>query len=183
MRHIVALSRAGLTRYMTGRRWPPSRAKQRSGSQSEYNNDGRLDDVTDSTLTIRIPPDMHPRTISRGLVVRVAVLTKKKMRWDRLAGPLAVAVIGGFVGALVGAAMTNAKVAAISLGVFTASLIGAYHVTLGRPRMARRLRAPMKRPAARVSVAALGGCAVVHGTSSPSFASSPPSRHFGDSVR
>ena len=94
----------------------------------DYNIQGGLDDVTDSTLTIRVAPDRHPRTISRGLVVRVAVLAPKKIRWDRLAGPLAVGVVGGLVGALVGAVMRDAKVAATSFGVFTVSLIGAYHV-------------------------------------------------------
>lgn len=94
----------------------------------DYDLDGRLDDVTDSTLTILVPPDMHPLTISRARVVRVAVLTPKKMRWGWLRKPLAVGMVGGLVGGLVGAIMRDAKVAAKSLGVFTASSIGGlYH--------------------------------------------------------
>ena len=54
----------------------------------DYDIDGRLDDVTDSTLTFLVPPDMHARTISRARVVRVAVLTPKKMRWRWLGKPL-----------------------------------------------------------------------------------------------
>jgi uncharacterized membrane protein YeaQ/YmgE (transglycosylase-associated protein family) len=93
----------------------------------DYDIDGRLDDVTDSTLTIRVPPDMHPLTISRSRVVRVAVLTPKKQRWGWLAKPLAVGIVGGLVGGLVGAVMRDAKVAARSLGVFAASSIGGFY--------------------------------------------------------
>ncbi len=96
-----------------------------------YDIHGRLDDVTDSTLTIRVAPDSHRRTISRSLVVRVAVLTPKpkKARWGWLIESLAVTVgvVGGLVGAIVGAVMTDAKVAAISLGIFTASLIFGFN--------------------------------------------------------
>ena len=93
----------------------------------DYDIDGRLDDVTDSTLTIGVPPDMHRLTISRARVVRVAVLSPKKMRWRWLGKPLAVGVVGGLVGGLVGAAMRDAKVAGISLGVFAASSIGCFY--------------------------------------------------------
>jgi hypothetical protein len=93
----------------------------------DYDIEGRLDDVTDATLTILVPPDMRPLTISRARVVRVAVLTPKKMRWGWLRKPLAVGVVGGLVGGLVGAVMRDAKVAAKSLGVFTASLIGGFY--------------------------------------------------------
>lgn len=92
-----------------------------------YDIDGRLDAVTDSQLTILVPPDMNPLTISRARVVRVAVLTPKKMRWRWLGRPLAVGVVGGLVGGLVGAVMRDAKVAVTSLGVFTASLIGWFY--------------------------------------------------------
>ena len=44
----------------------------------DYDIDGRLDEVTDSTLTIRVPPDMHRLTRSRARVVRVAVLDSKR---------------------------------------------------------------------------------------------------------
>jgi hypothetical protein len=54
----------------------------------DYDIDGRLDDVTDSTLTIRVPADMHPLTIGRARVVRVAVLAPKKTHVD--AAPFAV---------------------------------------------------------------------------------------------
>jgi len=95
-----------------------------------YDIDGGLEDVTDSTLTIRVPPDMHSRTISRALVVRVAVLVPKKMRWGWLGKPLAVGSLGGLVGVLVGAVMRDGKVAAISFGIFAASSIGFfYHFT------------------------------------------------------
>ena len=56
----------------------------------DYDLDGRLDGVTDSTLTILVPPDMHPLTISRARVARVAVLIPKKLRWGWLRKPLAV---------------------------------------------------------------------------------------------
>ena len=93
-----------------------------------YDIGGRLDDVTDSTLTIRVPADMHPLTISRARVVRVAVLAPKKTRWGWLGKPLAVGIVGGLVGGLVGAVTRDAKGGAISLGVFTASSIGGlYH--------------------------------------------------------
>lgn len=92
-----------------------------------YDMDGGLDEVTDSTLTIRVAPDRHGRTISRGLVVRVAVSARKKMRWGWLGKPLAVGALGGLVGALVGAVMTDAKVAGISLAVFGASSIGWFY--------------------------------------------------------
>ena len=93
----------------------------------DYDIDGRLDDVTDSTLTILVPPDMPQLRISRARVVRVAVLSPKKMRWRWLGMPLAVGVVGGLVGGLVGAAMRDAKVAGISLGVFIASSIGWFY--------------------------------------------------------
>jgi hypothetical protein len=93
----------------------------------DYDINGRLEAGTDSTLTIRVPPDMHPRTISRARVVRVAVLAPKKMRWRWLGKPLAAGVLGGLAGGLVGAVMRDARVAAISLGVFSASSIGWYY--------------------------------------------------------
>ena len=95
-----------------------------------YDVDGGLDDVTDSTLTIRVPPGVHRLTMSRAQVVRVAVLVPKpkRMRWGWLLQSLAVTVgvVGGLVGALVGAAMRDAKVAAISLKVFIVSLTGKF---------------------------------------------------------
>jgi hypothetical protein len=97
----------------------------------DYDIDGRLDDVTDWRLMIRVPPDMHPMKISRAGVVRVSVLTPKKQRWRWLAVPLAGGVVGGLVGGLAGAVMRDGDVAAISLGVFTASSIGFfYHYAL-----------------------------------------------------
>ena len=94
-----------------------------------YFIDGRLDDATDSTLTIAVPPDMHRQTINGVRVVRVAVLVPTKMRWRwRLLDPaLAVGIIGGLVGGLVGAVMRDAKVAVISLVVFTAGLIVGFN--------------------------------------------------------
>jgi len=92
-----------------------------------YDFDGRLDDVTDSTLTMRVPPDMHRRTISRGLVVRVAVLVPKKMRWHWLGKPVCIGIVSGLVGALVGAAMRDGEVAGVSLWVFAASSIGGFY--------------------------------------------------------
>lgn len=92
----------------------------------DYDIDGRLDEVTDSTLTILVPPGMPSLTISRARVVRVAVLTPKKMRWRWLGKPLAVGIVGGLVGAIVGAVMRDAKVAGSSLAVFTASAIGGF---------------------------------------------------------
>lgn len=92
----------------------------------DYDIKGRLDDVTDSTLTILVGPDMHPLTIGRARVVRVAVLTPKKMPWRWLAKPLAIGIVGGLTGGLVGAVMRDAKVAGISLIVFTASSIGGF---------------------------------------------------------
>ena len=97
----------------------------------DYDIDGRLDDVTDSTLTILVPPGMPTLTISRVNVARVAVLTPKKGRWRWLGKPIFVGILGGIlgglVGAIVGAVMRDAKVAAISLGVFAASLIGGFY--------------------------------------------------------
>ncbi len=96
----------------------------------DYDIDGRLDDVTDSTLTILMPADMRPLTISRARVVRVAVLTPKKGRWRWLGKPIfvgiVVGVIGGLAGGLVGAVMRDAKVAGISLAVFATSAIGGF---------------------------------------------------------
>ena len=96
----------------------------------DYDIDGRLDDVTDSTLTILVPPGMPQMTISRADVVRVAVLTPKKGRWRWLGKPLAVGLVGGlvggFVGAIVGAVMRDGKVAGTSLAVFAASAVGFY---------------------------------------------------------
>jgi hypothetical protein len=91
----------------------------------DYDIDGRLEDVTDATLTILVPPGMPQMTIRRADVVRVAVLTPKKMRWRWLGKPLVVGILGGLGGALVGAAMRDGKVARISLAVFTVSAIGA----------------------------------------------------------
>jgi hypothetical protein len=93
----------------------------------DYDIDGRLDDVTDSMLTIRVPPGMYPLTMRRARVVRVAVLVPKKTHWGWLGKPLAVGILGGLVGALVGAAMRDARVAFISLGVFAASSIGFFY--------------------------------------------------------
>jgi hypothetical protein len=93
----------------------------------DYDIDGPLYEVTDSTLTIRVPPDMYPVWVGRDRVVRVAVLAPKKTRWGWLGKPLAVGAVGGLVGALVGAAMRDAKVAGISLGVFTASGVGWFY--------------------------------------------------------
>lgn len=92
-----------------------------------YEIDGRLEDVTDSTLMIRVPPDKHLMKISRGLVIRVAELVPKKMRWGWLGKPLAVWALAGLVGALAGAVMTNATVAGISLAVFAGSSIGWFY--------------------------------------------------------
>jgi len=92
-----------------------------------YDVDGGLDDVTDSTLTIRVPPGVHRLTMSRAQVVRVAVLVPKKTHWGWLAKPLAVGIVGGLVGILVVAAMRDSKVAFISLGVFAASSIGGFY--------------------------------------------------------
>jgi hypothetical protein len=89
-----------------------------------YDVDGRLDDVTDSTLTLGRPAGVPPLTINGAWVVRVEVLAPKKIRWDWLACPLEAGFVGGFVGTVVGAIMRDAKVVARSLGVFTASLIG-----------------------------------------------------------
>lgn len=96
----------------------------------DYDIDGRLDDVTDSTLTILVPPGMAQMTISRADVVRIAILTPKKGRWRWLGKPLAVGIVGGVVGGLaggvVGAVKRDGKVAGISLAVFTVSAIGWY---------------------------------------------------------
>jgi hypothetical protein len=92
-----------------------------------YDIEGRLDDVTDSTLTLGRPAGMPPLTISGVWVVRVAVSVPKKMRWKWLANLVAVGVVGGLVGGLVGAVMRDAKVAAISFGVFTAGLIVGFN--------------------------------------------------------
>ena len=92
----------------------------------DYDINGRLDDVTDSTLMIGVPPGMPWLTISRARVVRVAVLSPKKMRWRWLGKPLAVGFVGGLVGGLVGAVMRDGKVAGISLVVFAASSIGCF---------------------------------------------------------
>ena len=90
----------------------------------DYDIDGSLDEVTNSMLTILVPADMHPLTTVRARVVRVAVLTPKKMRWAWLAWPLAGGIVGGLVGGLVGAVMRDGKVAVRSLWVFAASSIG-----------------------------------------------------------
>ena len=96
----------------------------------DYDIDGRLDDVTDSTLTILVPPGMPQMTISRADVVRVAMLTPKKGRWHWLGKPLfvglVVGVVGGLAGGVVGAFKKDGKVAGISLAVFTVSAIGWY---------------------------------------------------------
>ena len=92
-----------------------------------YDIDGSFDDVTDATLTIRVAPNRHRLTFTRAGVVRVAVLSPKKMPWAWLGKPLAVGFLGGLVGALVGAVMRDAKVAGISLGVFAGSGIGFYY--------------------------------------------------------
>jgi hypothetical protein len=96
----------------------------------DYDIDGRLDDVTDSTLTILVPPGMPALTISRATVARVAVLTPKKGRWRWIGKPIfvgiVVGVVGGLVGGLVGAVMRDAKVAGISLAVFATSAIGGF---------------------------------------------------------
>ena len=93
----------------------------------DYDIDGPLDSVTDSTLTIRVPADMHRLTTTRARVVRLAVLAPKKMPWRWLGKPLAVGVVGGLVGGIVGAVMRDAKVAGISLGVFAASSIACFY--------------------------------------------------------
>jgi len=93
----------------------------------DYEIDGRLDEVTDSMLTIRVPPDMHRMRIDRARMARVAVLTQKKMPWRWLAKPLTVGVVGGLMGALAGAVLRNAEVAATSLEVFVASSIGWFY--------------------------------------------------------
>ncbi len=94
----------------------------------DYDIDGRLHEVTDSTLTIGLPlPDMQRLKMSRARVVRVAVLSPKRMPWRWLAAPLAVGIVGGLVGGLVGAVMRDGEVAAISLGVFAASSIGGFY--------------------------------------------------------
>ena len=96
----------------------------------DHDIDGRLDDVTDSTLTILVPPGMPTLTISRVNVARVAVLTPKKGRWRWLGKPIFVGILGGtlggLVGAIVGAVMRDAKVAGISLAVFATSAIGGF---------------------------------------------------------
>lgn len=96
----------------------------------DYDIDGRLDDVTESTLTILVPPGMPQMTISRADVVRVAILTPKKGRWRWLGKPIfigiVVGVLGGLAGAIVGAIMRDAKVAGISLAVFATSAIGGF---------------------------------------------------------
>ena len=92
----------------------------------DYDIDGRLDDVTGSTLTILVPPGMPQWRISRDHVVRVAVLTPKRMPWRWLAKPLVVGLVGGLVGAIVGAVMRDGEVAGRSLAVFGLSAIGAY---------------------------------------------------------
>ena len=95
-----------------------------------YDIEGRLDDVTDSTLTILVPPGMPTLTISRVNVARVAVLTPKRGRWRWLGKPIFVGILGGtlggLVGAIVGAVMRDAKVAGISLAVFATSAIGGF---------------------------------------------------------
>lgn len=85
---------------------------------------GYTNGVTDTTLTIRT--DTGPRTIDRARIVRVEVRERTRTRWGWLDKPLAVGVVGGLVGTLVGAAMKNAKAAGISLGVFAASTIGGF---------------------------------------------------------
>ena len=94
----------------------------------DYDIDGRLDDVTDSTLTILVPPGMPQMTISRADVVRIAILTPKKGRWlgKPLAVGIVVGVVGGLAGGVVGAVKRDGKVAGISLAVFTVSAIGWY---------------------------------------------------------
>jgi hypothetical protein len=91
-----------------------------------YDINGRLDDVTDSTLTILVPPGMPQMRISRDDVVRVTVLTPKKMRWRWLGWPLVVGILGGLAGVLVGAVMRDGEVAGTSFAVFTVSSIGAF---------------------------------------------------------
>jgi hypothetical protein len=92
-----------------------------------YDIDGNLDEVTDSTLSIRVPPDGRRLTMSRDQVVRVAILVPKKMRWAWLHTPLAVGAVTGLGGALVGAVMRDGKVAAISLGIFAACSTGFFY--------------------------------------------------------
>lgn len=96
----------------------------------DYDIDGGLDEVTDATLTFLVPPKMHPLTMSRARVVRVAVLTPKKGRWRWLGKPIfvgiVVGVLGGLAGGVVGAVMRDAKVAGISLAVFATSAIGGF---------------------------------------------------------
>jgi hypothetical protein len=91
-----------------------------------YDIGGSLEEVTDSTLTILVPPGMAPLRTSRADVVRVAVLTPKKMRWRWLGTPLVVGVLGGLAGMLVGAVMWDGEVAGTSFAVFTVSSIGAF---------------------------------------------------------
>lgn len=91
-----------------------------------YDIDGRLENVTDSTLTIRALGGTRRLTTDRTLVVRVAVLSQKKMPWRWLAWPLGLLSLGGLVGALAGAVMTDAEVAGVSLAVFCAGAFGFY---------------------------------------------------------
>src|SRR4029078_644992 len=65
-----------------------------------YDVHGGLDAVPNSTLTIRLPPDVHRLTMSRAQVVRVAVLVPKKTHWGWLARPPAGGIVRGLVGTL-----------------------------------------------------------------------------------
>jgi hypothetical protein len=92
-----------------------------------YGVEGRLEDVTSSTLTILRLYDGRRVTMDRSLLVSLAVLQRKKMRWGWLGRPLAVGAVGGLLGTLVGVAMRDAGVAGVSLALFAASGIGWFY--------------------------------------------------------
>jgi hypothetical protein len=89
---------------------------------------GDLDDVTDSTLTIRMTSTMNPGwlTIDRARVVRVEARRPKKTRWGWLEKPLAVGMVGGLAGTVVGAVMRDAKVTGMSLGILAGCAVGGF---------------------------------------------------------